>query len=385
MSRPKGGTLFLSQFRESMKLSEIEQFFESWVPKWTAWERDNVGLQIGRRSRKVKTILIALDVTPEIVGEAIRKKVDLIISHHPLLFRPPSSISDSNPVGSLLLALAEHRIALYSAHTNLDASSEGVSFTLARDLGVQKPVFLAPLKGSLVKLAVFVPAADVGRVTAAMADAGAGTIGEYDSCSFRMEGKGTFHGSDKSRPFLGKPRRFEEVEETRLEMIVPRAHTNAVVAALKSVHPYEEVAYDLYTLENTNPNFGMGAVGDLPRSMTVKEFLTKLKKAIRAQTVRHGGALNQKIRRIAVCGGAGSELLDQAISAKADVFVTADVRYHPFHDAAGRIVLVDAGHWETEHGVLPVLASKLRAWASTQEESIVVSITQHSTNPIHSY
>ncbi|MGA3244536.1 MAG: Nif3-like dinuclear metal center hexameric protein [Bacteroidota bacterium] len=368
-----------------MKLAEIEQFFESWVPKWTAWERDNVGLQVGRRSRRVKNVLVALDVTPEIVGEAIRKKIDLIVSHHPLLFRPPSSISDSNPVGSLLLSLAEHRIAVYSTHTNLDASSEGVSFALARALGVQKPVFLAPLKDSLVKLAVFVPAGYVDRVTAAMANAGAGVIGEYESCSFRMDGKGTFRGSDKSNPFLGKRQQLEDVEETRLEMIVPRERVNAVVAALKSVHPYEQVAYDLYTLENTNPNFGMGAVGDLPRSMTVKEFLTKLKKAISAESVRYSGALNQKIRRVAVCGGAGSELLDQAISAKADIFVTADVRYHPFHDAAGRIVLVDAGHWETEQCVLPVLASKLRTWAASQDESLVVSITQHSTNPIHSY
>jgi dinuclear metal center YbgI/SA1388 family protein len=368
-----------------MKLAEIEQFFESWVPRWTAWERDNVGLQVGRRSRRVKNVLIALDVTPEIVGEAIRKKVDLIVSHHPLLFLPASSISDSNPIGSLLLSLIEHRIALYSAHTNLDSAPDGVSFALAHALGVQKPVFLAPLKDSLVKLAVFVPAGHVERVTAAMAEAGAGIIGEYASCSFRMDGKGTFRGSDKSKPFLGKPQQLEEVEETRLEMIVPRARVSAVVAALKSVHPYEEVAYDLYSLENANPNFGMGAVGNLPRSMTVKEFLSTLKKAIRAESVRHNGALNQRIRRVAVCGGAGSELLDQAISAKADVFVTADVRYHPFHDAAGRIVLVDAGHWETEQSVLPVLASKLRAWAASQEESLVVSITQHSTNPIHSY
>jgi dinuclear metal center YbgI/SA1388 family protein len=368
-----------------MKLAEIEQFFESWVPRWTAWERDNVGLQVGRRSRRVKSVLVALDVTPEIVGEAIRKKVDLIVSHHPLLFRPPSSISDSNPVGSLLLSLAEHRIALYSAHTNLDSASDGVSFALARSLGVQKPVFLAPMKDSLVKLAVFVPAGHVERVTAAMAERGAGIIGEYESCSFRLDGKGTFRGSEKSKPFRGKPQQLEEVEETRLEMIVPRARVNTVVAALKTVHPYEEVAYDLYTLENTNPNFGMGAVGDLPHSKTVKQFLTKLKRVIHAESVRYGGALNQKIRRVAVCGGAGSELIDQAIGAKADVFVTADVRYHPFHDAAGRIVLIDAGHWETEHGVLPVLASKLRTWAASHHESLVVSITQHSTNPIHSY
>ena len=368
-----------------MKLAEIERFFDTWVPRWTAWERDNVGLQVGRRSRRVKNVLVALDVTPEIVGEAIRNNADLIVSHHPLLFRPPSSISDSTSVGSILLSLAEHRIALFSAHTNLDASGEGVSFALAHALGIKEPSFLAPLNNSLAKIAVFVPASHVDQVAAAMAEAGAGVIGEYDSCSFRLEGKGTFRGSANARPYAGKALRHEEVGETRLEMILPRARTAAVVAAMKGAHPYEEAAYDVYLLENANPNFGMGAVGELRRPMSLRQFLTSVKKATGAKSVRFTGSLTQKVRRVAVCGGAGSDLLDHALSAKADVFVTADVKYHPFHEAAGRIVLVDAGHWETEHLVLPVLASKLRAWASTQHENLVVSVTQHSTNPIHSY
>jgi len=368
-----------------MKLTDIEQFFESWAPLWTAWERDNVGLQVGRRSRRVKNVLLALDVTPEIVSEAIQKKVDLIVSHHPLLFRPPSSISDSNTIGSILLSLAESRIALYSTHTNLDSATDGVSFALARALGIQKASFLAPIKDSLVKLVVFVPDEHVDRVAAAMAEAGAGIVGQYERCSFRIHGKGTFRGSERTQPFSGKPLQLEEVEETRLEMIVPRARVNAVVAAMKTVHPYEEVAHDLYTLENLNPNFGKGAIGDLPRAITVREFLTKLKKAVHADSVRFSGALAQKVQRIAMCGGAGSELLEHAVGAKADLFVTADVRYHSFHEAAGRIVLVDAGHWETEQVVLPVIASKLRAWAASKGETLFVSVTQRSTNPIHSY
>jgi dinuclear metal center YbgI/SA1388 family protein len=368
-----------------MKLTDIEQFFESWAPSWTAWERDNVGLQIGRRSRRVKNVLIALDVTPEIVSEAIQKKVDLVVSHHPLLFRPASSISDSNATGSILLSLAESRIALYSMHTNLDSAADGVSFALACALGIQKPSFLAPMKDSLVKLSVNVPDEHVNRVTDAMAEAGAGIIGQYERCSFRMHGKGTFRGSERTRPFLGKPLQVEEAEEIRLEMIVARARVKAVVAAMKTVHPYEEVAYDLYTLENPNPNFGMGAIGDLPRTITVRGFLTKLKKALLADSVRFSGALSQKVQRIAVCGGGGSELLEQAIGAKADLFVTADVRYHTFHGAAGRIVLVDAGHWETEQVVLPVIASKLRSWSASKGENLVVSVSEHSTNPIHSY
>ena len=368
-----------------MKLADIEQFFESWAPFWTAWERDNVGLQVGRRSRRVENVLVALDVTPGVVSEAIQKKVDLIVSHHPLLFRSPSSISDSNAVGSILLSLAERRIAVYSMHTNLDSAADGVSFVLAHALGIQKPSFLAPMMKSLVKLVVLVPDEYVDRVAAVMAEAGAGMIGQYERCSFRMHGKGTFRGSEHTQPFSGKPLQVEEIEEIRLEMTVPRARVNAVVAAMKTAHPYEEIAHDVYTLENLNPNFGMGAIGDLPRATTVRGFLAKLKKAVHADSVRFSGALTQKVQRIALCGGGGSELLENAIGAKADLFVTADVRYHPFHDAAGRIVLVDAGHWETEHLVLPMIASKLRAWAASKGESLVVSVTQRSTNPIHSY
>jgi dinuclear metal center YbgI/SA1388 family protein len=368
-----------------VKLADIEQFFESWAPLWTAWERDNVGLQVGRRSRRVENVLVALDVTLGVVSEAVQKKVDLIVSHHPLLFRPPSSISDSNAIGSILLSLAESRIALYSTHTNLDSAADGVSFALASALGIQKPSFLAPMKDSLVKLVIFVPDEHVDRVAAVIAEAGAGMIGQYERCSFRMHGKGTFRGSEHTQPFSGKPVQVEEVEEIRLEMIVPRARVKDVVAAMKTVHPYEEIAHDVYTLENLNPNFGMGAIGDLPRAVTVRGFLTKLKKAVHADSVRFSGTLTQKVRRIAVCGGGGSELLEHAIAAKADLFVTADVRYHPFHDAAGRIVLVDAGHWETEQVVLPVIASKLRAWAASKGENLVVSVTRRSTNPIHSY
>jgi dinuclear metal center YbgI/SA1388 family protein len=385
VSRSKGGTLFFTMAQVRMKLAEIEQFFESWAPRWTAWERDNVGLQVGRRSQSIKSVLVALDVTPEVVGEAIRKKIDLIVSHHPLLFRPPSSISDSTPVGALVLSLAEKRIALFSAHTNLDAAENGVSFALAKILGLTKTRFLAPLKDTMVKLAVFVPAEYVDRVSSVMAEAGAGIIGEYQSCSFQIHGKGTYRGSSRSQPFLGKPLQLEEVEEVRLEMVAPRALVDDVVSAMKAVHPYEEVAYDVYTVENSSTKFGMGAVGELPEPISLKAFLGRLKRKLQAESVRYTGGLNQKIKRVAVCGGSGADLMEQAIQADADVFVTADVRYHPFHTSVKRIALVDAGHWETEHVVVPVIADRLRLWAQSKNQDLDVSMTKYSTNPIHSY
>ena len=367
-----------------MILADIEKFFEDWAPRSTAWERDNVGIQIGRRSRRVSNILLALDVTPAIVQEAADRKVDLIVTHHPLLFRPPSSISDADAVGTLVLSLAEKRIALFSAHTNLDSASGGVSFSLAGALGISKPQFLVPLKDSMAKIAVFVPESHVHAVATAMAESGAGIMGEYQSCSFRLRGKGTFRGSSKSRPAIGKPLRLEEVDEIRLEMMAPRARIHAVIAAMKSVHPYEEVAYDVYALLNGNPNAGMGAVGDLPKPLSVRSFLANVKKTLRLKSVRVAGPLDRTVKRIAVCGGSGSELLEDAIRAKADVFITADIRYHTFQAAEGRITLVDAGHYETEQVVLPTIAQRLRSWARDRDEKVVITIAKKSTNPIHS-
>jgi dinuclear metal center YbgI/SA1388 family protein len=366
-----------------MTVADIERFFEEWSPRWTAWERDNVGLQVGDRSKAVRKILVALDVTEEVIAEALTKRVDLIVSHHPLLFRPPSSITTSDAVGKKVLSLAEKRIALFSAHTNLDFARDGVSFALARVLGLINIRFLSPLKDSLVKLAVFVPEEHVEQVADAMAKAGGGIIGNYTSCSFRIKGRGTFRGTDAAKPFVGRAQRLESVDEVRLEMILPRARVQAVTAAMKAAHPYEEVAYDVYTLENPNPNFGMGALGELSHPMSLKSFLSKVKKALNAESVRYAGNPRRNVRRVAVCGGSGSDLLDEAMAAGADVFVTADVRYHTFHAAKGRIALVDAGHWETEHVVLPSIEGRLRDVIRSSGETIRVFISEHSTNPTH--
>lgn len=368
----------------SMKLADIEQFFESWAPRWTAWERDNVGIQVGRRSHGVKRVLLALDVTLEVIDEAVKKNADTIITHHPLLYRPATSLSDRDIVGSMALSLAEKKIALYSAHTNLDAAPEGVSFALARALGVESPKFLAPAANSLVKIAVFVPESHAEKVASAMSDAGAGIVGEYTSCSFRTKGKGTFRGSAASNPYAGRRMKLEEVEELRIEMLAPRARVNSVVRAMKTAHPYEEVAYDVYALENTSPNFGMGAIGPLKKPVKFSSFLTLTKKALGAESLRYAGSSRRSVKTVAVCSGSGSDLIEVAIGSGADVMVTADVRYHAYHSAAGRIALVDAGHWETEQVILPVIARRLNEWSGARNESLDVIITKHRTNPVHS-
>ncbi len=366
----------------SLNVNDIILAFEDWAPKWAAWEKDNVGLQVGDRQQNIKKVLVTLDVTKQTVAEAILKKTELIISHHPLLFRPPSSITTSDAVGELVLQLAEHRISLFSAHTNLDFTQGGVSFALAEALGLENIRFLSPLKNSLSKIAVFIPEGHVERVMQAMAQAGAGIIGKYSSCSFGTKGIGSFHGSPSSDPFIGKRKKLEFVNETRLEMIAPRGRLSGVIAAMKSVHPYEEVAYDIYNVENPNPNFGMGAFGTLPKAQPLGMFLKSAKRTLGSGALRFTGRTANKVQNIAVCGGGGTDLLSDAIAVKADVLITSDVNYHAFHTAAGSIALVDAGHWETEQVVLKPIADRIRSIARRANEPLTVLITKHRTNPI---
>lgn len=368
-----------------MTVRDIANFLEEWAPTWVAWDRDNVGLQIGDWNQSVKKILLTLDVTEEVVTEAVKKGSNLIISHHPLLFKPAASITTSDATGRMLLALAQNRVSLYSAHTNLDFSKDGVSFALARKLGLENIRFLSPLRDNLAKIIVFVPDSHIETVLHTMAKAGAGVIGEYSHCAYQTKGKGTFKGSADSTPFIGKAGSFETAEEVRLEMISPRARLPEVIQAMRSVHPYEEVAYDIYHLENENPNYGMGAIGKLPQEQSLRAFLSSVKSMLSAAMVKYTGDLNRKIQHVAVCGGSGSDLLKIARSAGADVFITADVRYHSFYEADDRICLVDAGHWETEYAILDIIAEKLGAFAKSSKKELTINVSKKSTNPVKAF
>jgi dinuclear metal center YbgI/SA1388 family protein len=368
-----------------MRVGDIAQFIESWAPPWIAWERDNVGLQVGNPERVVRKILVTLDVTEKTIEEAERRRVQLIVSHHPLLFRAPRAIVESDSVGRLVLLLAEKKIALYSAHTNLDFVKQGVSFALAHSLGLTNVRFLAPLNGLLAKVVVFVPSGHTESVRKAMVEAGAGVIGEYSDCSYEIIGRGSFRGSNRSRPTIGRKEHLEFAEEVRLEMVAPRARAQSIIAAVKAVHPYEEVACDVYPIENESSNYGAGAVGSLKVPVALSTFLSRLKEKLHAQRVRVVGNKDQIVHTVAVCGGSGSEFLPNALRAKADVFVTADVRYHTFHEADGQIALVDAGHWETEHVILPVLQRKLLEAGKLAKQKLEIFIAQSDTNVVQSY
>lgn len=365
-----------------MTVREIEEILEAWAPKQVAWERDNVGLQVGSSSKRVRRILLALDISDAVLREAVQKKVDLIITHHPLIFRPLRSVTNSDQAGSLVTGLIQNGIALYSAHTNLDFTQDGVSFALARSLGLRGIRFLSGISGSLKKVAVFAPPDKVEAIARAMARAGAGVIGNYDHCSFRTAGTGTFRGTAGAKPSYGIAGKYERIQEVRLEMIVPQWALQQTVRAMKESHPYEEVAYDVYPLANEDPNYGAGAVGDLSRKMRFGEFLSQVRKRLSSKSIRYTGDPRQRVRRVAVCGGSGSELLAAAVQQKADVFVTADVKYHTFQEAVGTIALVDAGHYETEHVVLPQIAARLNTAMQERGERLSILTTKLRRGPI---
>jgi len=365
-----------------MRVQDVQQILENWAPKDIAWERDNVGLQVGNPAAQVRGILVSLDVTEHVAAEARQRGTNLLICHHPLLFRPVRVVNTNNEGGRILQYLLRWRIACYAAHTNLDFAQGGTSFALGKALGMHSVDFLEQQCRIFQKVVTFVPSEHTDAVTRAMAEAGAGQIGNYTECSFRTNGAGTFRGNTRSSPAVGTRGRREEVPEVRVEMVASRRDVPTIIRAMKAAHPYEEVAYDVYPLENISNNYGMGAIGTLKRPVTLKTFLTRAKRALRLPAIRYTGRLNQKVRRIAVCGGSGSDLVETAIARGADVFVTADVKYHDFHDARGRIILVDAGHFETEIPVVETIVSRIKSELRTRNLSVPVLAARTTTNPI---
>jgi len=363
-----------------MILRDVHSIFESWAPHGIAWERDSIGLQVGSMNQRVRRILVALDVTDEVVQEAHRLRADLIISHHPLLFHPAKVVDTDMRVGRMLAQLLRKKIALYAAHTNLDFTRAGVSFSLAERLGLQEVDFLHKDQIVQQKIVVYVPSEYVERVTSSMAAAGAGRIGNYELCSFRINGQGTFKSSKDAKPFIGKAGHPEIVREVRLEMVLPRWKLNDVVQAMRSVHPYEEVAYDVYDLASASNDYGAGTIGVLKRPLPAKKFLGHVARALHVPALRYNYVKARAVQRVAVCGGSGSSLLSIAINRGADAFVTADLTYHTFQECDGRILLIDAGHFETEQPVVQRIVHHVRTSCGNMKANIDIFPSRHMRN-----
>jgi dinuclear metal center YbgI/SA1388 family protein len=365
-----------------MTVDGVRKILEEKAPRQIAWERDNTGLQSGDPGARVRGILVALDPTEAVVAEAVRRKRNLIVTHHPLLFRPLTSVTPRSAAGRCLTALLAHDVALLAAHTNLDFASGGTSFALAEAIGLADVRFLRSAMQVQKKIVTFVPPAAVENVCDAMADAGAGVIGNYDHCFFRTEGTGTFRGNASATPAVGRAGRHERVHEIKIETVVPAWKVPQVIDALRRAHPYEEPAFDILPTDNISTEYGQGVVGTLPRPVGLRLFLRAVKRSLGTGALRYAGDERAVIRRVALCGGSGADLTDDAVAAGADVFVTADITYHAFHAAAGKIALVDAGHFETEFPVVRSLVRMIGAGLRRRDGTIPVHQATTSTNPV---
>jgi len=364
---------------------EIIKYLEEWAPKSIAWEKDNVGLQVGDPEIRIKNILLSLDLKTEVIETAIKDNCNLIITHHPLLYYPLKNLDFSKSNRAIMIEmLIKNNITLYSAHTNLDFTKHGVSFQLAKKLGLKDIRFLKNLKENQFKLSVFVPLTHIDKVAEAIHQAGGGVIGEYSHCSFRTTGTGTFRGSLESNPSIGKKDVVESVEEVKLEVLVDQWKLNQVISSMKNTHPYEEVAYDIFPLQNENVNYGIGAIGELIESMEINQFLEFVSSKLKTTHLRFNKGEKNKIKSVAVCGGSGGELLDETIKQNADAFITADLKYHTFQDAEGKILLIDAGHYETEVPILDEIKIRLESFLN-ENKKIKVLKFKGSTNPIVFY
>jgi len=331
-----------------MKISQIIEILEEFAPPDLQESFDNTGLQVGDASQPVKGILLCLDVTEEVLDEARDLNCNLIISHHPLLFKPLKRLTGKTYIEQCVIKACKNDLVIYSAHTNLDNAQGGVSFRLAEKLGLHNVRTLSPIKDGLLKLATFVPESHAETVRNALFDAGAGCIGNYDSCSFNVHGEGTFRAGEHAHPFVGNPHELHTEPEIRIETILPTYKKSSVLRTLLSVHPYEEPAYDFYPLANNRNNAGSGVVGELPSPEEEKAFLQRLKTVFNLPNLKHSPLRGKEIRKVALCGGSGAFLIPDAIACGADIFITGEAKYNDFYDVENRILLAVIGHYESE-------------------------------------
>jgi dinuclear metal center YbgI/SA1388 family protein len=342
-----------------MKIVDLISAIEVFAAPELQEDYDNAGLITGNAYWECSGVLCSLDVTMEVIEEAKAQNCNLILSHHPIIFRGLKRINGKNYVENIVIEAIKNDIALYAAHTNLDNVLLGVSGMIAKKLGLKDIKVLQPKNRLLRRLITFAPLDKAEDVRKAVFDAGAGHIGQYSECSFNSEGTGTFKAEEGADPYVGEIGKQHQEKETKIEIVYPFYMETQVVKALVKHHPYEEVAYDIFTMENIHLGIGSGVIGQLEVPMEEQKFLNLLKERFAAKGIRYTNLLGKPIQKVAICGGAGSFLLKKAISSKADIYITGDVKYHEFFDAEGKIVLADIGHYESEQYTVELLCDLL--------------------------
>ncbi len=362
-----------------MKIKEITNYLESVAPLHYQESYDNAGLLVGDANREIDAALITLDCTEEVVEEAIENNCNLIIAHHPIIFSGLKKITGQNYVERTIIKAIKNNIAIYAIHTNLDNIKTGVSAKIAEILGVENCKILSPKKDLLRQLAVYCPVSDTEKVKEALFQAGAGDIGNYDECSFSAKGEGTFRANEGCDPHIGNIGERHTEKEEKIEVIFPKYKENTIISALKQAHPYEQVAYQIYILDNIYENVGAGIVGELAQKVDTNRFLEMLKTKMQTDCIRHTKLVKNQIKRVAICGGSGSFLLSNAICEKADIFITADFKYHEFFDGENDIIIADIGHFESEQFTKDLIYDLL----SKKFSKFAVRLSKVNTNPIN--
>jgi dinuclear metal center YbgI/SA1388 family protein len=362
-----------------MKIKDIISVIEELAPVSFQESYDNTGMQIGNNDKEINSVLLTLDVTEDTINEAIANKNDLIISHHPLIFSGIKKLSGRNSTERIVIKAIKNDIAIYSCHTNIDSAWNGVNVKLAEILGLHNVKILKPISGNLKKLITFVPTEHAEKLRTSLFEAGAGNIGNYDSCSYNTEGKGTYRANENANPFIGAINEYHTENEIRIETIFPSYLKSKVISALLSNHPYEEVAYDIYSLDNSYKKQGIGAIGTLEKEMNEEDFLKSIKNILNCKQIKHSALTEKKIKKVAVCGGSGSFLISDALSSGADAFITADLKYHQFQEPDNKMLLIDAGHFETEYHTLQIFYELLNKKFPT----FAIYFSKVSTNPVN--
>ena len=358
-------------------IKDVIEYLEAFAPPSYQEDYDNSGLLTGNVTASVNGVLVTLDCTEAVVEEAILQRCNLIVAHHPIIFRGLKKLTGQTYVERTVIKAIKSDIAIYAVHTNLDHVHTGVNKKIAERIGLKNVKILQPKKDTLLKLVTFIPREKTGDVMNALHQAGAGNIGNYKNCSFQVVGEGAFMPAEGAQPHLGKVNQLERVEEVRAEVIFQKHRSSDILRALKQTHPYEEVAYYLSEVVNENQEVGAGMIGELDHEMEPIEFLGRLKKTMNTTCIRHTSPV-KNIRRVAVCGGAGGFLLPAAISQKADILVSADFKYHEFFDADQKIMIADIGHFESEQFTKDLLQEVLKEKFTT----FAIIFSKTATNPL---
>ncbi len=362
-----------------MTVREITSCLEQWAPLSYAEDFDNVGLLVGSYEQKISKALITHDALETVIDEAIAEKCELIVCFHPIIFKGLKKLTDTSYVSRAVIKAIQYNISIYAMHTALDVQLDGVNAGLADALQLSERNVLEPSKGTIQKLNTYVPKVHLNEVQDALFTAGAGAIGKYSECSFTTSGEGTFQPLEGSKPFVGnKGKRHIEAED-QLQLVFEKHLQSRVTKALLDAHPYETVAYEITTLQNIRPDLGMGCIGQLPKGMNEKKFLEKLKAILGTPTLRHSALLGKEINRVALLGGSGSFAIESAIRKGADIFITADLKYHDFFRAESACLLVDVGHYESEK----FTKTRIMEFLNKNFPNFAFISSKTDTNPVH--